>query len=132
MFVCIHPAKLGEFRHMFDNKMVDGFFPIQFDALKAEIRYLDRLSKGSLEIDGTVIDRIPLQHPQGGFGFRFREGKRILVFVTDNELRAYPCFKTSQSDEKSLSTIRTIFKNKIRGIIKTKSKCICFFINNIF
>jgi phosphoribosyl 1,2-cyclic phosphodiesterase len=74
-------------RYMFDNKMVDGFFPIQFDALKAEIRYLDRLSKGSLEIDDTVIDRIPLQHPQGGFGFRFREGKRSLVFVTDNELR---------------------------------------------
>ena len=74
-------------RYMFDNKMVDGFFPLQFNALKAEIRYLDRLSKGSLEIDGTVIDRIPLQHPQGGFGFRFREGKRSLVFVTDNELR---------------------------------------------
>jgi phosphoribosyl 1,2-cyclic phosphodiesterase len=75
-------------RYTFDNKMGDGFFPIQFDDLKAEIRYLDRLGKGSLEIDGTRIDCLPLQHPQGGFGFRFREGKRSLVFVTDNELRA--------------------------------------------
>ncbi len=82
------PTCMKGLRHMFDNNMVDGLFPIQFDALKAEIRYLDRLSKGPLEIDDTVIDRIPLQHPQGGFGFRFREGERSLVFVTDNELRS--------------------------------------------
>ncbi len=75
-------------RYTFDNKMGDGFFPIQFDDLKAEIHYLDRLNRGSLEIGDTLIDRIPLQHPQGGFGFRIREGKRSLVFVTDNELRA--------------------------------------------
>ena len=74
-------------RYTFDNKMGDGFFPIKFNALKAEISYLDTLSKGELEIDGTLIDSVPLQHPQGGFGFRFREGDKTLVFITDNELR---------------------------------------------
>ena len=73
-------------RATFDNRMGDGFFPIKFDDLKAEIRYLDTLSRGSLKIDSVVIDSIPLQHPQGGFGFRFREGKKTLVFITDNEL----------------------------------------------
>jgi ribonuclease BN (tRNA processing enzyme) len=73
-------------RATFDNKMGDGFFPIKFDDLKAEIRYLDTLSHGPLKIDSVIVDSIPLQHPQGGFGFRFREGKKTLVFITDNEL----------------------------------------------
>ena len=73
-------------RYTFDNKMGDGFFPIQFDDLKAEIHYLDKLRHGRLEIDGTLIEGIPLQHPQGGFGFRLREGEKTMVFITDNEL----------------------------------------------
>ena len=70
----------------FDNKMADGFFPVKFDDLEAEINYLDRLNRGPLEIDGVVIDSIPLQHPQGGFGFRFYDGEKTFVFLTDNEL----------------------------------------------
>ena len=70
----------------FDNKMSDGFFPVKFEDLKAEINFLDKLNHGPLEIDGVVIDTIPLQHPQGGFGFRFRDGKNTVVFLTDNEL----------------------------------------------
>lgn len=74
-------------RYTFDNKMGDGFFPVQFADLKAEIKYLERLKDGILEIDGTLVSSIPLQHPQGGFGFRFLEGEKTLVFITDNELR---------------------------------------------
>lgn len=70
----------------FDNKMGDGFFPIRFEELHADIRHIDRLRHGSLKIDNTIIDTIPLQHPQGGLGFRFREGGKTLVFITDNEL----------------------------------------------
>ena len=80
------PTCMKGLRVPFDNKMGDGFFPIQFDDLKAEMAYLDTLNKGPLEVDGVVIDSIPLQHPQGGFGFRFREGNKTLVFITDNEL----------------------------------------------
>ena len=82
-----YPTCMKGLRSTFDNRMGDGFFPVKFDDLKAEIRYLDRLSKRELEIDGMVIDSIPLQHPQGGFGYRFREGGKTLVFITDNELR---------------------------------------------
>ena len=82
-----YPTCMKGLRSTFDNMMGDGFFPVKFDDLKAEIHYLDRLSKRELEIDGMVIDSIPLQHPQGGFGYRFREGGKTLVFITDNELR---------------------------------------------
>jgi phosphoribosyl 1,2-cyclic phosphodiesterase len=73
-------------RYSFDNKMGDGFFPIRFEELKAEIQFIEKLSNGCLEIGDTVIDSIPLHHPQGGLGFRFREGNKTLIFLTDNEL----------------------------------------------
>jgi phosphoribosyl 1,2-cyclic phosphodiesterase len=81
------PTCIKGLRYPFDNKMGDGFFPVQFDDLKADIHYLDTLNHSPLTIDETIIDRVPLNHPQGGFGFRFREGRRTLVFITDNELR---------------------------------------------
>ena len=52
----------------FDNKMGDGFFPVKFDDLKAEISYLNKISREPLKIGETVIDSIPLHHPQGGIG----------------------------------------------------------------
>jgi phosphoribosyl 1,2-cyclic phosphodiesterase len=73
-------------RYSFDNKMGDGFFPIRFEELNADIQFINRLSNGYLEIDGVIIDAVPLQHPQGGMGFRFREGDKTLVFLTDNEV----------------------------------------------
>ena len=80
------PTCIKGLRAPFNNRMGDGYFPIKFDDLKAEIRYLDALHRGPLEIDSVVVDRVHLQHPQGGFGFRFREGKKTLVILTDNEL----------------------------------------------
>jgi len=71
----------------FDNKMGDGFFPVKFADLKAKITHLEKLHHGDLEVDGVVISAAPLHHPQGGFAFRFKEGKKIFVFMTDNELR---------------------------------------------
>lgn len=82
-----YPTCMKGLRSTFDSKMGDGFFPIKFDEIKAEVKYLDHLKQGELEIDGTVIESVTLQHPQGGFGFRFREGGKTLVFITDNELR---------------------------------------------
>lgn len=71
---------------IFATKRGDGFFPVKFEELKARIQHLDALRHGPMDVDGVVIDTVLLQHPQGGFGFRFREGKKTLVFITDNEL----------------------------------------------
>ena len=81
-----YPTCVNGLRNTFDNKMGDGFFPVKFADLKAGIRHLEVLKQGALEIDGARIDAIPLHHPQGGFGFRFREGEKTFVFLTDNEL----------------------------------------------
>jgi phosphoribosyl 1,2-cyclic phosphodiesterase len=82
-----YPTCMKGLRSTFDSKMGDGFFPIKFDEIKAELKYLDHIKQDELEIDGTRVGSVPLQHPQGGFGFRFREGEKTLVFITDNELR---------------------------------------------
>lgn len=70
----------------FDNKMSGGLFPIKFEDLNSRIKYADQLRKGPMKMGGAVIDTIPLQHPQGGLGFRFREGEKTFVFLTDNEI----------------------------------------------
>jgi len=80
------PAAMKGLRVIFDNKMGDGFFPVSFEDLKARIDPVGKLSRGPVTIDNTRIDAIPLNHPQGAFGYRFQEGKKKLVFMTDNEL----------------------------------------------
>lgn len=82
------PPAFQAMTRVFDSHMGDGFFPVAFDQLKGRIDYLNRLAHGYLELDGTRIDAIRLNHPQGGLGFRIREGPRTMVFLTDNELGA--------------------------------------------
>jgi phosphoribosyl 1,2-cyclic phosphodiesterase len=82
------PPAFQAMTRVFDSHMGDGFFPVAFDHLKARIDYLNRLAHGPLEVEGIRIDAIPLNHPQGGFGFRLQEGNHAMVFITDNELSA--------------------------------------------
>ncbi|MBI4777231.1 MAG: MBL fold metallo-hydrolase [Deltaproteobacteria bacterium] len=72
---------------LFENRMGDGFFPVKFDELKANITFKDSLEKEHrTRIGETDIDSIRLHHPGGGLGFRFREESKTFVFLTDNEL----------------------------------------------
>jgi phosphoribosyl 1,2-cyclic phosphodiesterase len=82
------PPAFQAMTRVFDSHMGDGFFPVAFDHLKARIDYINRLAQGTLELDGVKIDAIRLNHPQGGLGFRFREGNHTMAFLTDNELGA--------------------------------------------
>ena len=82
------PPAFQAMTRVFDSHMGDGFFPVAFDHLKADIDYLNTVANGPLDLDGVLIDSIRLNHPQGGLGFRFREGKHTMVFITDNELGA--------------------------------------------
>ncbi len=75
-------------KHIFDNNMGDGFFPVAFGDLKADIRFPERLKDGPLEVGGAVVERVVTAHPQGGYGFRVKEQGRVAVFITDNELGA--------------------------------------------
>jgi phosphoribosyl 1,2-cyclic phosphodiesterase len=85
--VCGFPAAMKGLRAIFDNNLGDGFFPIRFDELSARIIHHETLGKGGgLTLENCDIDAIPLNHPQGAFGFRFQEDRKKLVFITDNEL----------------------------------------------
>jgi len=83
-----YPTCMKGLRYTFDNKMGDGFFPVRFNDLKATIEYGGEIHRNPVNIDGVTIDTVPLNHPQGGFGYRFQEGDTKVVFITDNELRS--------------------------------------------
>lgn len=75
-------------RDIFRQTMKAPFFPVDFDEVAADIVYdeacIDPFSIGSLG-----VERIRMNHPNGGCGLRFVEGGRSLVFFPDNEL-AFP------------------------------------------
>jgi len=74
-------------KRVFSANYLDGTWPLAFEDLKARIENSHELRQGRLALDGTLVMPHQLQHPQGGLGFRFTEGNRSLVFLTDNELR---------------------------------------------
>lgn len=82
------PPAFQAMTRVFDSHTGDGFFPVAFDHLKARIEYLNLLVHGPLELGDAQIYAIHLNHPQGGLGFRIREGHHSIAFITDNELGA--------------------------------------------
>lgn len=80
------PLAFQALKRVFDDHMGDGFFPVAFEQLKAHTSFINKISRTSLVLDDAEIDSLPLNHPQGCLGFRFREGSQTLVFITDNEL----------------------------------------------
>jgi phosphoribosyl 1,2-cyclic phosphodiesterase len=83
-----HNSCMKGLHYSLDNKIGDGFFPVRFGELKAEIKFINKVSRDPLKIDGTTVESTPLRHPQGGLGFRFREDNKTLIFLTDNELNS--------------------------------------------
>ncbi|RLB34825.1 MAG: MBL fold metallo-hydrolase [Deltaproteobacteria bacterium] len=81
-----YPTCMKGIRYPFDNQMGDGFFPISFEDLEAKITYLGVLKREPLRIGGMVVDKVVLNHPQGGYGYKFEQDGKTFVFITDNEL----------------------------------------------
>jgi phosphoribosyl 1,2-cyclic phosphodiesterase len=80
------PLAFQALKRVFDDHMGDGFFPVAFEQLKAHMNFLNQISRKPLVLDDAQIDSLPLNHPQGCLGFRFREDNQTLVFITDNEI----------------------------------------------
>jgi len=72
-------------RSMFSGTMGSPNFPVDFSALKAEIHYRESCD-APFEIGSVTVTPILLSHPNQGIGYRFSEGGRQFVFLTDNEL----------------------------------------------
>jgi phosphoribosyl 1,2-cyclic phosphodiesterase len=79
------PRARATLRGFLEHQLDPPFFPVDFTDLAARMRF-PRASSSGLSIGKARIEPIPLSHPNGGFGFRFREDGRSFVFLTDNEL----------------------------------------------
>jgi phosphoribosyl 1,2-cyclic phosphodiesterase len=76
------------FRHVIEGLMRRPYFPIGLEDgdITAALTFKKMPAKSFL-IGSTRIIPVPLSHPRdGGTGFRFEEGRRAFVFLTDNEL----------------------------------------------
>jgi phosphoribosyl 1,2-cyclic phosphodiesterase len=75
------------------HAMEAPYFPVEFGALKAKFNvgcHCDRLAcDHALPTGDTSVEcrSIPLNHPNGGYGFKFISRGKTFVFLTDNEIR---------------------------------------------
>lgn len=67
------------------HQMEPPYFPVDFSLLKASFNFSKSMPE-ILKSDKIQIDSIKLNHPNGGFGYKFTENGKVFVFLTDNEL----------------------------------------------
>jgi phosphoribosyl 1,2-cyclic phosphodiesterase len=72
-------------REIIAKTMQPPGFPVKFEEISARFEF-DSLSPGGCDIGGLQVLPIELSHPNGGLGYKFCEGGRTFVFLTDNEL----------------------------------------------
>jgi phosphoribosyl 1,2-cyclic phosphodiesterase len=61
-------------------------FPVKFEEIDAKFKFM-AMKKNGIKINNIEIIPIELSHPNGGFGYKFIEDGKTVVFLTDNELR---------------------------------------------
>ncbi|MBN1307593.1 MAG: MBL fold metallo-hydrolase [Chitinispirillaceae bacterium] len=79
------PFNISNFQEALHGMMQAPYFPVDLNNLPCKIHYKDILSQ-SFKIGSVRIKPIPLNHPNGGLGFRIEENGAVFVFLTDNEL----------------------------------------------
>jgi len=72
-------------KDLISQVMTAPHFPIEYQNVRCDISYHqtcgDRFTIGDM-----TITSFPLSHPNQGMGYRFEEGGKAFVFLTDNEL----------------------------------------------
>jgi phosphoribosyl 1,2-cyclic phosphodiesterase len=71
--------------NMLTNLMKPPNFPVPYADLRATIHYVDSCPE-TFKIGPVTVESIPLNHPDGGCGYKFTESGHSFVFLTDNEL----------------------------------------------
>lgn len=75
---------------MLSKVMAPPYFPVPYGETSARVSYAEDIQCNvAFEIGSLSIQAIPLSHPNTGMGYKFTEGGRSFVFLTDNELQ-YP------------------------------------------
>jgi phosphoribosyl 1,2-cyclic phosphodiesterase len=91
--VCGGPVAQQSLWKYLNHAMEAPYFPVDFSELKAKFTvgcHCDRLvCDHTLPASDTSVEchSIPLNHPNGGYGFKFVSAGKSFVFLTDNEIR---------------------------------------------
>lgn len=89
LIFCRGPHAPGSIQKYLSHQMEAPYFPVDISALKAHFVYrCERPNQepGNCCLGGLEVSQIPLSHPNGSYGFKFLEGGKSFVFLTDNEL----------------------------------------------
>ena len=81
-----NPTLKLHIKKILKNTVKSPNFPVNFHEISANIRF-KKMKMREFELFSLKILPIPLSHPNGGTGFRIREGDKTFVFLTDNELK---------------------------------------------
>ncbi len=79
------PFAQTSLKEMLSRTMAPPNFPVNYDALRANISYQDTCIE-SYQFGSMTITPIALSHPNQGSGYKFEENGKYFVFLTDNEL----------------------------------------------
>ena len=79
------PHHSGFVEKLLSQLMSPPYFPVPHSDLAAEIEYVEH-DNTPFTIGSVRITPIALNHPNGGSGYRFEQGGKQFVFLTDNEL----------------------------------------------
>ena len=80
-----NPFSVPSYQTILKGFMTAPYCPVEFTDLPATVKF-DKIGTRPFSLGSLRITPIPLSHPNGGMGFRFDEGNRSFVFLTDNEL----------------------------------------------
>jgi len=87
---CSGPHAQGAIHDYLTHQMAAPYFPVELSALRAEFIFEcmnpcheDRYCCFS----DIQVRAFPVNHPNGGFGYKFVEGEKTFIFVPDNEIR---------------------------------------------
>ena len=79
------PFTQDSIRAFVSRTMEPPFFPISIDDVRGTFTFHDICGE-EFAIGSLAVQPITLNHPNGGLGYRFTEGGKSFVFLTDNEL----------------------------------------------
>ncbi|MET0268988.1 MAG: MBL fold metallo-hydrolase, partial [Sphingomonas sp.] len=67
------------------RQMEEISFPVAFDWLAADIRFVTLAPDVVHEVDGVQVELIVQNHSHDSYGYRFTKGRRSLCYSTDSE-----------------------------------------------
>jgi len=86
---CSGPHAEGTIKKYLLHQMESPYFPIDFRQLEAKFNFRCEYNKrknGFCPMGSLLCHAFPLNHPNGGYGFKFIEDGKTFIYLTDNEI----------------------------------------------